>query len=263
MKKLNGKINYVTIIAIILFIIAMILVVTIFSIVTHNKQAVKENSMFRIKELSLYSSADVKSNSTNQALQNLSISQFSDISIYIDNSSEDEPLNDMNTIKEIYIDNINIPAKMNNGRQILNYKSPMGFGKYSNLSQAVDNRINFLVMHTNDENDVNDYNNPTFYTDCSNPITLGYINQDIVPSYSISENTNAVSYNAKVLKEANINLEDISTTISFTIHLVNNLNHKFSCNVNVNLRFDEDFINNGYAYIRFPISEDEYRFVRE
>ena len=64
MKKLNGKINYVTIIAIILFIIAMILVVTIFSIVTHNKQAVKENSMFRIKELLLYSSADVKSNST-------------------------------------------------------------------------------------------------------------------------------------------------------------------------------------------------------
>lgn len=243
----------------ILAIIAAIALTT----VVQNRQRIKENTIFSIKEIILYNSANVIDNSNNPALTNLSISQYSDLSFFIDNSLENSELNDSNTIKELYIDNISITSKYENGQRILNYKSPLSFGKYTNLEMPEDDKINFRVIRTNAQNDTNDYTSPTFYTDCSNPITLGYLNKDIITDYSISSDTNIVSYNAKVLREANINLGNINNTVSFTIHLVNNANHKFSCNVNLNIALDNDFAENGYSYIKIPVDGDEYRFLRD
>ena len=74
---------------------------------------------------------------------------------------------------------------------------------------------------------------------------------------------NKVSYNAKILKEANVTLDDINHTLNFTVHIVNNSNRKFYCNMSINLALDEDFLNNGYSYIRLPASDGEYKFFRE
>lgn len=241
-------------------IIVMIAVIIIFLL---NSQKNKESSIFSVKEIILYNNASIINNSSTQSLENLSICQYSDLSIYIDNNINNSELTDENTIKKLYIDNISISSNSGNGTKVLNYKNPLNFGKYTYIVQPDKNRIDFDVIRTNDQNNNTDYNNPTFYTDCSNPITLGYLNSDIVQNYSISDTTNTVSYNAKILKEANVNLDDINNTLNFTIHIVNNSNQKFYCNMSIDLYLDDDFLNNGYSFISLPISDGEYKFFRE
>ena len=91
------------------------------------------------------------------------------------------------------------------------------------------------------------------------------MNKDILTNYSVSEDSNTVSFNGKVLKEANINLTDLNYTLNFTIHIVNKLNQSFAYNMklDVNLDDDEGIYNNGYVYKSKTTSGDEYRFFRE
>ena len=78
----------------------------------------------------------------------------------------------------------------------------------------------------------------------ANPITKGHI---------------------KIIKEANINLDDINYTVSFKIHIKNKLNEKFvySMSLNVNLNDDNGGIYNGYVYRGKTTSGKEYRFFKE
>lgn len=224
-----------------------------------------ETSVFNIQKILLYSDANAIDNSEDHSLKNMSICQFTDLSIYIDNSSSNTELSSENTVKELYIDNINITSKSDVGTKILNYKNPMNFGKYKNIKELDNGRIDFKVINTNQENESQNYSEPTFYTDCSNPITLGYLNKDIVTNYSVSDASKSISFNGKVLKEANVNLDDINYTLNFTIHIVNNLNQKFAYNMklDVNLNDDNGGIYNGYTYKGKTTSGSEYRFFKE
>ena len=224
-----------------------------------------ETSVFNIQKILLYSDANAIANSEDHSLKNMSICQFTDLSIYLDNSSSNTELSSENTVKELYIDNINITSKSDVGTKILNYKNPMNFGKYKNIKELDNGRIDFKVINTNQENESQNYSEPTFYTDCSNPITLGYLNKDIVTNYSVSDASKSISFNGKVLKEANVNLDDINYTLNFTIHIVNNLNQKFAYNMklDVNLNDDNGGIYNGYTYKGKTTSGSEYRFFKE
>ena len=224
-----------------------------------------ENTIFSIQKIVLYSSANAIDNSKNQSLSDMSISQYTDLSIYIDNSQSISDMTDENTIKELYIDNIVITSDSDLGTKILNYKNPLKFGEYKELEQPNNNRIDFKIINTNEENENNNYDDATFYTDCSNPITLGYLNKDILTNYSVSDNSKSVSFNGKVLKEANINLEDINYTLNFTIHIVNKLNQNFSYNMKLDINLDDDNggIYNGYVYKGKTTSGGEYKFLRE
>lgn len=224
-----------------------------------------ENSIFNIQKILLYSSANAIDNSENQSLKDMSICQYTDISIYIDNTSTISELTDENTIKQLYIDNIVASSNADIGTKILNYKNPLDFGKYKMIDVPENNRIDFNIINTNSENENNDYSNPTFYTDCSNPISLGYMNKDILTNYSVSQDVNTVSFNGKVLKEANINLEDINYTLTFKIHIVNNLNQKFVYNMKLNVGLDDNnsSIYNGYIFKGKNTTGNEYRFFKE
>lgn len=224
-----------------------------------------ETSVFNIQKVLLYSDANAIDNSEDHSLKNMSICQFTDLSIYLDNSSSNTELSSENTVKELYIDNINMTSKSDVGTKILNYKNPMNFGKYKNIKELDNGRIDFKVINTNQENESQNYSEPTFYTDCSNPITLGYLNKDIVTNYSVSDASKSISFNGKVLKEANVNLDDINYTLNFTIHIVNNLNQKFAYNMklDVNLNDDNGGIYNGYTYKGKTTSGSEYRFFKE
>ena len=259
MKKLtiNSKYSKIFLIsAIIILVIAVIIM-----IILSNKIKEKENSIFSISKIILYNSAGVVDNNNSQSLINLNIDQFSDISIYLDNNSSDD-FNKLNTIKSLYVDNIKI-SNSNDTEKILNYKNPLLLGKYVKLDNTDKNRINFDVAKTNYEHNTSNYTNPTFYTDCSNPITLGYINRSILKNYSVSDNKTTVAYNAKVLKDSNINIEELKTTLDFTIHIKNNLGHKLSCKVHIDINLDEEFINNGYSYLSIPFTNGEYKFLRD
>lgn len=224
-----------------------------------------ENSIFNIQKILIYSSATAEDNSKDQSLSNVSISQFSDISIYIDNTSYITDLTNENTIKELYIDNIVIQSNSDIGTKILNYKNALNFGKYKPIELAKNNRINFTIINTNSENESQDYSSPTFYTDCSNPITLGYLNKDLLTNYSISQESNKVSFNGKILEEANVKLADINYNLNFKIHITNKLNEKFLYNMSLPVKLDDNNggIYNGYVYRGKTTSGKEYRFFKE
>ena len=274
MKKFNFKIKNVKL-AFVLLIIAAIAVLLLYYIFVfsnlvsrHNfaNQMVEisdenEQTVFSIQKIMLYSSANAVDNSENQSLNNMSISQFSDISLYIDNSKISSDLTDENTIKELYIDNIFLSTQSENGTKILNYKNPLNFGKYQNVEQSSNNRIDFKIINTNQENESNNYDEPTFYSDCSNPISLGYLNKDLLTNYSVSDNSKTISFNGKVLKEANVNLDEIQPTLNFTIHIVNNLGEKFAYNMKLNI--DLTGIYDGYSFKGKNTSGTEYNFFKE
>lgn len=223
-----------------------------------------EKSIFSVQKLLLYSSASAIDNSEDKSLSDLSICQYSDLSIYIDNLATISELTNENTVKELYIDNIVITSAADRGNKLLNYKNPLDFGKFKMLKSPENNRIDYTIVNTNSENETHDYSQPTFYTDCSNPITLGFVNKDILTNYAVSQDSSTVSFNGKVLKEANIPIEDINYTLNFTIHIVNNLNQEFSYNMklDVDLNDDNGGIYNGYVYKGKSTSGSQYNFFK-
>lgn len=276
MKKLKLKNERLvfTILIITLFVIFLLYYNLVFSAVMAKNNFANEmielsdeneNPIFTIQKILLYSNANAIDYSKDQSLKDMSICQYSDISIYIDNISTISELTDENTIKQLYIDNIVMTSHSDLGSKVLNYKNPLDFGKYKMIEEPQNNRIDFNIVNTNSENENNDYRNPTFYTDCSNPISLGYLNQDILTNYAVSQDANTVSFNGKVLKEANVNLDDINYTLSFKIHIVNNLNQKFVYNMKLDVNLDDDNggIYNGYVYKGKTVSGNEYQFFKE
>lgn len=274
MKKFKFKIKNVKLAFVILIILAIILLILYYQFVfagafaknNFANQMVEiaeenESPIFSVQRILLYNSANAVDNSENQSLSNMAISQYTDISIYIDNSQTVSDLTDENTVKELYIDNISVDAKSENGTKILNYKNPLNFGKYQDITSPENDRIDFNIVNTNDENENHNYDEPTFYTDCSNPISLGYLNKDLLTNYSVSNDSSSVSFNGKVLQEAGVNLEDINYTLNFTIHIVNNLNQKFAYNMKLDV--DLDGIYDGYTYRGKNASGTDYQFFKE
>lgn len=224
-----------------------------------------EKPIFNIQKVLLYSNANAIDNSEDQSLSDMSICQYTDISIHLDNTSTITELTDENTVKELYIDNIEATTNADIGNKIVNYKNPLNFGKYENIEEPKNDRIDFNIINTNLENESTDYSNPTFYTDCSNPISLGYMNTDILTNYAVSKDANTVSFNGKVLQEANVNLQDINYTLSFRINIVNNLNQKFVYNMKLDVNLDDSNggIYNGYVYTGKTTTGNEYNFFKE
>ncbi len=274
MKKFKFKIKNVKLAFVILIVLAIILLILYYNFVfatafarnnfANQMVAIAEENespIFSIQKILLYNSANAVDNSDNQSLSDMAISQYTDISIYIDNSQTVSDLTDENTVKELYIDNISMTTKSETGTKILNYKNPLNFGKYQDITSTDNGRIDFNIVNTNDENQNNNYDEPTFYTDCSNPISLGYLNKDLLTNYSVSSDSNTISFNGKALQEAGVNLDDINYTLNFTIHIVNNLNQKFAYNMKLNV--DLDGIYDGYTYIGKNTSGTEYQFFKE
>lgn len=223
-----------------------------------------ENPIFKIQKILIYSSANAIDKSENESLQDLSILQYSDIAITIDNTSTVYDLTNENTVKDLYIDNISISTGSDKGYQYVNYKSALDFAKYKEIDELNSDKIEYNIVSTNEENNNTDYESPTFYADCSNPITLEYMNQDIITNYAASSDSNTISFNGKVLQEAGIDLNDINYSLNFTIHIVNNLNEEFICPVRlqVDLSGDDGGIYKGYKYDNTSVSGYEYNFIK-
>ena len=224
-----------------------------------------EEPIFKISKILLYSNAGIVDNSIGEVLQDIDISQYTDISIQIDNKSKIKDLTEENTVKEIYIDNIKIETKSQTGERILNYKNPYLQGKYQELNNAENGTINFKVIRTKQENEDANYDEANFYTDCSNPISLGYINKNIVKSYAVSEKQNSVSYDGKLFKSANIKIDNINSKISFEIHIKNNQNKEFVTFVVLdnNLDNEKNEIYEGYVLKAQNTDDAKYNFIQK
>lgn len=224
-----------------------------------------QNPIFKISKIVLYSSANTIDNSENEELKSLDISQFTDIEIFIDNKENTSELTAENTVNNLYIDDIEITTKSSSGQKILNYKNPNNCGKYEELENYSGDSIKFKVNTNNTQNEFSNYNESNFYTDCSNPISLGYINKNIITNAAIT-NTGALSLDGSILKLANVDLDEISATIEFTIHLINNYNESYFCKLKIDNELEEtsknESIYSGY-YMKVLNFDDEYTFIKE
>lgn len=223
-----------------------------------------EEPIFKIDEVILYSSAAAEDKSEGQILKDLDISQFTDISIKIDNKSYISELNNKNTVSELYIDNIKITKESEEGDSRLNYKNPLIFGKYNDSIEKTD-RIDFNILHTNADNQNNDFSTPTFFTDCSNPITLGYLNKNVKTNAEISTTTEKIDFNGKLLRLADVPIKDVAYRVSFQIHLKNSLEESFVYSMDLNLPMQEKnaSIYDGYIFKKMLNQSKSYYFLRE
>ena len=273
MKK--NKLRMVLVLDIILLIVSFLAYKHIFQTETgkriYSTESVKfseenKNSVFKIDKIILYSGANVIDNS-NGELKSLDISQFTDMEIFINNKSKSEELTPENTVNELFIEGIKIEgADGLNGQKIFNYKNPLSCGKYSDLLNWNDDGILFKVLNSNDQNSEANYDEPVFYTDCSNPISLGYINKDILTNCEVNSNNASISFDGSILKNAGVALKDLDFKLSFNLHLVNNYNEEFVSNIVIDNKLSDkdgdDGIYSGYMMQIINPQDDQYKFIK-
>ncbi len=267
--KIDKKISVKKVIQPILYII-LTLIICIYAIIIRKyihknifaKQMIEigqknETAIFSVEKLYLCSSANGIDNSPEKNLKNLSLYQYTDIAIYINNYQEERGLTNKNTVKELYIDNISIEPEKEQGEQNLSYINLLKIGSKEQTPQIEPKeRIDFNIIYTNDENEQADYSNPTFYTDCSNPITLRYIN-NLNKTHSVGEGT-SIAFDGTLLKDAGVSIADINCKIKFKINLVNNDGEYYSCYMNFKIPLDD--IYNGTTIKSATTSSSKYDF---
>lgn len=222
-----------------------------------------ENPVFSIDKIIIHNSAHAVDNSDGE-LSDIDISQFSDLEIFIDNKGKSEEITGENTINEMYITNIKIESQEKNGEKILNYKNPHNCGKYVDLNNWEADGILFNITRTNDEDEEANYDHNIFYTDCSNPISLGYINKNILEGCAVSKDLGTIAFDGRILKSANIDKDDLNSKISFSINITNNFNEKFVCNLTIDLNFEseDEGIYDGYFIKILNPEGQNYNFIK-
>lgn len=222
-----------------------------------------ENPVFSISKVFVCSSADAIDSTQQQNLNRLDLYQYTDIAVYLNNNKENG-LTNKNTVKKIYIDNINLQLDNTEiGDASLAYTNLLKIGSREQLkkmllsSQELKNdKIEYRIVNTNAENIGADYEKPYFYADCSNPITLKYINK-INKNYSISKDS-SVTFDGSILKKAGIKIEDIDARVTFRINLINNEDEYYSVNLGFNLPLSD--IYNGTSIKSATTTGREYNF---
>lgn len=242
------------------------------SILTKEMESIAEKNkvpVFTLQKVVLYSSAEYEDLSEEQNLQDVSIHQYTDLAIYIRNNEDDDgslrsknteyELTEENTISELYIDEIKLVSDYDIGTKLINYKSPLDMGKYRTIDNTIE-RIDYKILHKNEENK-NDYSEPTFFTDCSNPITLSVLNKNVL-EHCTANNDGTLKLDGSILKNAGVEPEKLNTKISFKIHLKNNLNEEFVANVVVDNEIDET-IYEGFKMEVFSASDLDVKFFKK
>lgn len=203
-----------------------------------------DSNIFGIDNIIVYSSANALNNSEMQLdYWDLNLYQFNDIAIKINNHVSIDDFTKKNTIKEIYIDNINYPKMPKQGTPELYYKDPSDMGTaIIDESKKIDQRIDFNVKNNNED----DVDEPSFYMDCSNPIVLSSVNMGIEENLVIRNTKSAVTFDGNLLLDADILLSRIVYEIDFDIHIINNLGEEYVCYVALPIQLSDE---NDYATI--------------
>ena len=101
--------------------------------------------------------------------------------------------------------------------------------------EKITDKIEFAILNDGDI----DYSKPQLYTDCSNPITLEYVNNNIKENHIISDITNDIIYDGNILRRSGVVLSDISCTISFNVNIINYYDQRFVANVYIDIPLED------------------------
>ena len=259
------------------FIIPSVCVISIFlmiayGIIIHNyiekrkytKQVLEianknEQTVFSVEKIYLCSGANAIDTSSDNTLKKMSLYQYTDIAIYINNYKDKYGISNKNTIKQLYIDNINLTVNSNKGNTNLSYTNLMKIGdKHVQVDFNKHDRIDFSIVNNNEENNMANYDNPTFYADCSNPISLKYVN-NLGIEYNL-EQDKTISFDGSILKNAGVSIEDINCSVKFKINIINNEDNYFSCWVNITLPLND--IYNGISIKSATTTDKKFDFFQ-
>lgn len=273
-NKINKRVSINKIIlpflVVILILLSIKYIFIIKKVIVKNNFAKKSASVaikndvpvFSIKKIYLCSSASAIDSSKEQKLDKLDLYQYTDIAVYI-NNFKDDGLTTKNTIKELYIDNISLNLDYNIGNTSLVYTNMLKVGSKQELSNMIKNnkvkmqdKIYFKIINNNEQNNQENYEEPTFYADCSNPITLKYINQ-LNREYSIGKG-NSATFDGTILKKVGIKPEDLSVKINFRINIINNDDETYTKWINFELPLDD--IEKGTSIKSKETDGKEYNF---
>ena len=130
------------------------------------------------------------------------------------------------------------------------YFNTLDFGKsdfdIENNENEILDRLEYNVVNSsNSENDMI-YSIPIFFEDLSNPITLKYMNYDIIKNYTIS-NEEDVIFNGNLLQRAGVNLESIKSKIYMNLNIITKDDevHIFPLELQIPLQNEEKSIYDG------------------
>lgn len=221
------------------------------------------NPVFKVDKIMIYSGANVDDLSESQDLSRVNVTQFTDFAVYIDNLVKDEKLSEENTINKIFISNIGISANGDSGIRKFSSKKIDDLGKYIPIDKT-SKEIDYNVIHKNEDKDKVD-NSKSFFTDCSEPLIISYVNENIVQAVDASSSGERLSLDGSILKHLNIDLEQLNYKINFTINIENNLGEQFACNCTLNVDLslgDGQGIYSGYIMQIFDLSKGDFRFKK-
>jgi hypothetical protein len=241
MKKIKKKVILVPILLVLIFIILYV----IFNLINNYKikkdfeeditQIAKQNTkdIFSINKIVYFSncSAETKlADNSNIIIENLY--QYTDIAIYINNDLEETGIyTNENTLKELYITNIQYAEKPSVGTQSLYFKGIDSFTQNEFLSEnLIDDTLNFTVTSESSA----DLTTPVLYNNCANPITISYLNNEIKTDYGINSSS-GITYNGSLLDKCYVTLTSLKCTIKFDVYIINNLDEEFVCNVSLDI----------------------------
>ena len=183
---------------------------------------------FSLNKIVLYSSSTASTvNSYNDnSVQALDISQYCDISLYINNENN-------SIIKKLYIDNISI-SNPEIGTPYLYKKALSDMEKCSyDSSKIITNQFQYNIVSK--DLPIN-YGNYELYSDGSTPITIGFFNENIKSNYLLTEEE--IKNSSSFLKDAHIPLSSINCNISFVLNIITAKDEHYICNINISIPFE-------------------------
>lgn len=234
-----------TVIAVILFIFVIFLSFLLFNkyisksnfendVLSFAKK--NENPIFKIDQITLFSSSDAKNKSlsnTNFTIENLY--QYTDIAFFVKSFSSEKTLE--NTIKKLSINNINYGNSPSIGEPKLYYKNLNNFAKGDIIDEnVIQDSLDFTVV----SDDYANLDNPILYNNLANPIVLSYINSNVKTDYTITDTSSPITYDGSLLKKCNVLLNTITCNFSFDINITNNLDQEFKSTVYINIPLESD-----------------------
>lgn len=221
-----------------------------------------QDAPFFISKIILYHSAYGKNQNTTFEKSSwiLNLLQYSDIAIYLEHSEEN--LTSANTVKKLFLEDIEVSSpKLGSGS--LYYLDSLNFGTPTfNNTYKLDHSLEFTVLNDENENNNIQSNTPVFFTDCSNPITLKYVNPSVKENYGIASKE-PIFFDGRLLKMANITREDLEVTIDFTIHIQNHDNVDYFYYLNLPIRLEDDSSSIYDGSLLVEKSFENYKFIKE
>ena len=189
-------------------------------------------SPFSVNKIVYFSTANADSTiNQNSSFTINDLYQITDIAIFINNNADGNYTN-KNTLKKVTLSDINFSLTPNIGQPNLYYKNLNDFAKNTfDNSNKIDKTIEFDATS---ESEI-DYTSPILYNNTANPITLSYVNSNIISNYTLADNISNLSYDGSLLKTCNVTLNSIACKLAFNMVIENNSDEKYNCPMILNI----------------------------